>query len=142
MAPSSPSYVALACDSSEGIEVVEQWFDSSGRVGSCNLLARPFQVASQSVTILHFDAPQALTDKYGGLLNRSFVVGGNSATEPYIVAHNILLAHAAAVKLYRDKFQACGTISVWSLSKEYETVGQDQVTQLHRERDDDGQAIL
>ncbi|PQQ17364.1 hypothetical protein Pyn_06696 [Prunus yedoensis var. nudiflora] len=32
-------------------------------------------------------------------------VGGNSATEPYIVAHNILLAHAAAVKLYRDKFQ-------------------------------------
>ncbi|VVA21759.1 PREDICTED: beta-glucosidase [Prunus dulcis] len=111
------------------------------------------------VTILHFDAPQALTDKYGGLLNRSFVndfkdyselcfkffgdrvknwitineplitakfgydlevdpparcsvqtaypcsVGGNSATEPYIVAHNILLAHAGAVKLYREKFQ-------------------------------------
>ncbi|CAB4310939.1 unnamed protein product [Prunus armeniaca] len=111
------------------------------------------------VTILHFDAPQALTDKYGGPLNRSFVddfkdyselcfkffgdrvknwitineplitakfgydlgvdaparcsvqtaypcsVGGNSATEPYIVAHNILLAHATAVELYREKFQ-------------------------------------
>ncbi|XP_019168138.1 PREDICTED: vicianin hydrolase-like [Ipomoea nil] len=30
---------------------------------------------------------------------------GNSATEPYIVAHNLLLAHAAAVKVYRDKYQ-------------------------------------
>ena len=32
--------------------------------------------------------------------------GGNSATEPYIVAHNILLSHASAVKRYRDKYQA------------------------------------
>ncbi|KAK3443545.1 beta-glucosidase 12 [Eucalyptus grandis] len=32
--------------------------------------------------------------------------GGNSATEPYIVGHNLLLAHAAAVKLYRDKYKA------------------------------------
>ncbi|KAL5565525.1 hypothetical protein UlMin_028689, partial [Ulmus minor] len=31
---------------------------------------------------------------------------GNSSTEPYIVAHNFILAHAAAVNLYRDKFQA------------------------------------
>lgn len=31
--------------------------------------------------------------------------GGNSATEPYIVAHNLLLAHAEAVKLYREKYQ-------------------------------------
>ncbi|XP_043692665.1 beta-glucosidase 13-like [Telopea speciosissima] len=30
---------------------------------------------------------------------------GNSATEPYLVAHHLLLAHAAAVKLYRDKYQ-------------------------------------
>ncbi|KAL5983314.1 hypothetical protein ACLOJK_017398 [Asimina triloba] len=30
---------------------------------------------------------------------------GDSATEPYLVAHHLLLAHAAAVKLYRDKFQ-------------------------------------
>ncbi|KAJ4971084.1 hypothetical protein NE237_004183 [Protea cynaroides] len=31
---------------------------------------------------------------------------GNSATEPYLVAHHQLLAHAAAVKLYKDKYQA------------------------------------
>uniref|UniRef100_A0A0E0P047 beta-glucosidase n=1 Tax=Oryza rufipogon TaxID=4529 RepID=A0A0E0P047_ORYRU len=32
--------------------------------------------------------------------------GGNSATEPYIVAHNIILSHATAVDRYRNKFQA------------------------------------
>ncbi|KAI4331929.1 hypothetical protein L6164_016875 [Bauhinia variegata] len=31
--------------------------------------------------------------------------GGDSATEPYIVAHNQLLAHAAAVDVYRTKYQ-------------------------------------
>ncbi|KAF2293638.1 hypothetical protein GH714_003596 [Hevea brasiliensis] len=31
---------------------------------------------------------------------------GNSATEPYIVSHNLLLAHAATVELYRKKYQA------------------------------------
>ncbi|VAH95277.1 unnamed protein product [Triticum turgidum subsp. durum] len=32
--------------------------------------------------------------------------GGNSATEPYIVAHNFLLAHGYAVARYRTKYQA------------------------------------
>ncbi|KAB2594667.1 vicianin hydrolase-like [Pyrus ussuriensis x Pyrus communis] len=31
---------------------------------------------------------------------------GNSATEPYIVGHHLLLAHAHAVKIYRHKYQA------------------------------------
>ncbi|KAH7544823.1 hypothetical protein FEM48_Zijuj01G0027100 [Ziziphus jujuba var. spinosa] len=30
---------------------------------------------------------------------------GNSATEPYIVAHNMLISHASAVKLYRQKYK-------------------------------------
>ncbi|KAB1224890.1 Beta-glucosidase 17 [Morella rubra] len=30
---------------------------------------------------------------------------GNSGTEPYIVGHHILLSHAAAVRLYREKYQ-------------------------------------
>ncbi|GMH04444.1 hypothetical protein Nepgr_006283 [Nepenthes gracilis] len=31
---------------------------------------------------------------------------GNSATEPYIVGHNLLLCHATAVNLYKQKYQA------------------------------------
>ncbi|KNA15504.1 hypothetical protein SOVF_097730 [Spinacia oleracea] len=31
---------------------------------------------------------------------------GNSTTEPYIVAHNVLLAHASVTRLYRDKYKA------------------------------------
>jgi len=31
--------------------------------------------------------------------------GGDSATEPYLVSHHQLLAHAAAVKVYRQKYQ-------------------------------------
>ncbi|KAM0939863.1 putative glycosidase [Dioscorea sansibarensis] len=36
---------------------------------------------------------------------RSSNSGGDSAKEPYIVSHNLILAHANAVKLYREKFQ-------------------------------------
>ncbi|KAF7833963.1 beta-glucosidase 24-like [Senna tora] len=116
------------------------------------------------VTLLHFDPPQTLQNKYGGPLDQLFVndfkdyaelcfklfgdrvkhwitinepfiiavfghdLGeiapgrcsfgqfkcheGNSSTEPYIVTHNVLLAHAAVVKLYRDKFQQGGEIGI------------------------------
>nr|XP_028960044.1 beta-glucosidase 27-like [Malus domestica] len=125
------------------------------------------------VTIYRFDMPLALEEKYGGLLNRSFVrdfedysdllfkkfgdrvkhwftinepnvlaqygyelgisppgrcslpstpcalgpplkcwetvspckFGGNSSTEPYLAAHNIIIAHATMAKLYREKYQ-------------------------------------
>jgi beta-glucosidase len=30
---------------------------------------------------------------------------GNSATEPYIAAHHLILSHAAAVQRYREKYQ-------------------------------------
>ena len=30
---------------------------------------------------------------------------GNSSTEPYIAAHNMLLAHSSAVKLYNRKYK-------------------------------------
>ena len=30
---------------------------------------------------------------------------GNSSSEPYIAAHNILLAHASAANLYKNKYQ-------------------------------------
>jgi len=35
----------------------------------------------------------------------STCVGGDSGTEPYIASHNLLLAHAAAVHVYKKKFQ-------------------------------------
>ena len=35
---------------------------------------------------------------------------GNSTTEPYIVAHHLLLAHASAASLYREKYQ------VWAIA--------------------------
>ncbi|KAJ0974635.1 hypothetical protein J5N97_016600 [Dioscorea zingiberensis] len=71
------------------------------------------------VTIYHFDLPQVLEDEYGGQLSRRFIEDftayadicfkefeGDSTTEPYIAAHHILLAHASAVSLYKQKYQA------------------------------------
>ncbi|XP_068652842.1 beta-glucosidase 12-like [Aristolochia californica] len=45
--------------------------------------------------------------------------GGDSATEPYIVGHNLLLAHAAAFKRYKTKYQASqkGSIGITLVSQ-------------------------
>ncbi|XP_021867248.2 beta-glucosidase 40 isoform X1 [Spinacia oleracea] len=40
------------------------------------------------------------------ILLHLFCRAGNSATEPYIVAHHMLLAHATAVDIYRRKYQS------------------------------------
>lgn len=42
----------------------------------------------------------------GRCTNHTKCSAGNSATEPYIVAHNQLNAHAAAVEVYREKYQS------------------------------------
>ncbi|XP_048330601.2 beta-glucosidase 11-like [Ziziphus jujuba] len=39
------------------------------------------------------------------LPNMGCTRGGNSSTEPYIAAHNLILAHAAVYKLYQEKYQ-------------------------------------
>ncbi|KAJ6978532.1 cyanogenic beta-glucosidase-like [Populus alba x Populus x berolinensis] len=39
-------------------------------------------------------------------VNEKYCMKGNSSTEPYKVAHNLLLSHAAAVKTYKEKYQA------------------------------------
>lgn len=43
--------------------------------------------------------PSRCSKEYGNCTN------GNSGTEPYIVAHNIILSHANVVDTYRRKFQ-------------------------------------
>ncbi|KAG8057364.1 hypothetical protein GUJ93_ZPchr0002g25112 [Zizania palustris] len=47
---------------------------------------------------------------------------GNSTTEPYTVAHHLLLAHSSAVSLYREKYQAAqgGQIGLTLLGWWYE----------------------
>ena len=34
--------------------------------------------------------------------------GGDTPTEPYIASHHLLLAHAMAAKVYREKYQVVG----------------------------------
>ncbi|KAI0180238.1 glycoside hydrolase family 1 protein [Hypoxylon sp. FL1284] len=109
------------------------------------------------ITLLHWDVPDELDKRYGGLLNRqefpldferyarvvyqaipkcknwitfnepwcSSILGystgffapghtsnraksaiGDSSREPWIVGHNLLVAHGRAVKVYRDEFKA------------------------------------
>lgn len=110
------------------------------------------------VTLFHWDLPQGLDERYGGLLNKdefaadfehyarvvfgalgskvrhwitfnepwcSSILGystglfapgrtsdrsknpvGDSSTEPWVVGHNILVAHGRAVKVYREEFKA------------------------------------
>ncbi|VAI19665.1 unnamed protein product [Triticum turgidum subsp. durum] len=48
-----------------------------------------------------FFPPQRCSSPFGINCNN-----GNSTTEPYIVAHHLLLAHASAASLYKEKYQA------------------------------------
>lgn len=41
-------------------------------------------------------------------------LGGNSGTEPYIVGHNLILAHATAVKAYKTNFQVLFSLLYFS----------------------------
>ncbi|KAI5390747.1 beta-glucosidase 12 [Lathyrus oleraceus] len=85
------------------------------------------------VTLFHWDLPQALQDEYEGFLSPNIINdfqdyaelcfkefgdrvnhwitlnephSYSMGTEPYMASHNQLLAHAAAVKIYRTNYQA------------------------------------
>lgn len=53
----------------------------------------------------------------GAEWDKSRYLGGNSATEPYIVGHNSILAHAAAVKVYKTKYQVLFSLFSFFLTK-------------------------
>ncbi|KAE8776439.1 Beta-glucosidase 31 [Hordeum vulgare] len=64
---------------------------------------------------------------------------GNSTTEPYIVAHHLLLAHASAASLYKEKYQAKqgGNIGLTLLGWWYEPATQtpDDIAAAERMND-------
>ncbi|KAI5390742.1 hypothetical protein KIW84_075874 [Lathyrus oleraceus] len=90
------------------------------------------------VTLFHWDLPQALQDEYEGFLSPNIINdfqdyaelcfkefgdrvnhwitlnephSYSMGTDPYMASHNQLLAHAAAVKIYRTNYQTV-TVSV------------------------------
>ncbi|XP_022889326.1 beta-glucosidase-like [Olea europaea var. sylvestris] len=59
---------------------------------------------------------------------RYHTFGGNPAIEPYIVAHHLILAHAHAVDIYREKYQAVqgGQIGMTNVACWYEPFSETQ----------------
>jgi len=53
---------------------------------------------------LGFDSSRSAPGRCSAWVDKA-CQAGDSATEPYIVTHNLLRSHAAAVKLYREKYQ-------------------------------------
>ncbi|KAJ0453649.1 putative beta-glucosidase [Helianthus annuus] len=51
---------------------------------------------------LGFSPPGRCSYPFGGI---NCTNGGDSTSEPYIVAHHLLLAHASTVRLYRKKYK-------------------------------------
>ncbi|GJX22597.1 beta-glucosidase 24-like protein [Tanacetum coccineum] len=99
------------------------------------------------VTLWHLDTPNVLQGEYMGFLSEKIVGSvapgrggegdyGNPATEPYIVARNLLLSHANVVALFRQRFPVSqgGNIGI--------TLGTKFLEPLNAELQDDIDASL
>ncbi|KMS96727.1 hypothetical protein BVRB_8g200320 [Beta vulgaris subsp. vulgaris] len=169
-----------------------------GRYGNINLAGIKFYIKlidtllakgiQPFVTLSHFDIPQELEDRYGGLLSHeiqedfayyadvcfkylgdrvkywatfnepnvnihqgyrtglyppnrcSGLFGkcskGDSEKEPFIAAHNVILAHATAVNLYRTKYQEKqrGSIGIVQNAIWFEPISNSPLDKLAAER--------
>lgn len=74
-------------------------------VGQCNGQALPVRTdeAFSAGRRRHFER-RSLTALFLSL-TRTICAEGDSITEPYLAAHNVILAHARAVSLYRSKYK-------------------------------------
>ncbi|EEF51820.1 beta-glucosidase, putative [Ricinus communis] len=72
----------------------------------------------------------------GRCSKRADCAAGNSSTEPYIVTHNLLLSHAAAAKLYKEKYQAKqgGEIGISLVGKYFEPFSESVDDKTAQER--------
>jgi beta-glucosidase len=64
-------------------------------------LNEPWTYAIQGYSVGGVFAPGRCTNSTKCEMNGG---GGNSSTEPYIVAHNLILSHAKAVQTYKTKY--------------------------------------
>jgi beta-glucosidase len=86
----------------------------SGGGGACRMLTtRQFSDTAPAISLqvcgrrrMASGMKPADMNHPGHTSDRSISEIGDSSTEPWLVAHHILIAHATAVKLYRDEFQA------------------------------------
>lgn len=62
-------------------------------------------------TVNGYDEGKFAPGRCSSWVNRA-CLEGNSATEPYIVGHHLLLAHAAAVKIYKEQEHQNGQIGI------------------------------
>ncbi|RZS24541.1 hypothetical protein BHM03_00057620 [Ensete ventricosum] len=76
------------------------------RVSQWTTIAEPNVIAIGSFDIAIFP-PNRCSNPFG-LFNCTV---GDSTTEPYIAAHNFLLAHASVVSLYRTKYQSSSSFT-------------------------------
>ena len=75
------------------------------RVSHWTILAEPNVAALGGYDTGEF-APGRCSDPFG--VTKCTV--GNSSVEPYVAAHNMILTHAAVVRLYREKYQVSNNV--------------------------------
>ena len=92
-------------NSGDYLNYVDFCFATFGdRVKHWFMMNEPYEYTSYGYAIGAY-APGRCSNYIGNCLV------GDSATEPYIVGHHLILSHAVAVKLYRKKYKVCNILN-------------------------------